>query len=111
MDAVHTLRWGNIVIRNCTDDGELLEPKTKAEYKNMKLDLWLVMDLHSFSENNDIYPVLKCPQCENMKSIASQRGGSLEDEERVCHTVLCRYCADSEEPRFPPAVRQEDLSA
>ena len=61
--------WGGCIIKNCDDNGELLEFKIKSEYddfqKESKRKLWLYMKLKVFRLNRlDLYAVFCCPECE-----------------------------------------------
>lgn len=49
------LPWACILIKNCDDVGELLNFKTKQEYKDQTRSMWLLLKLHLFRDNVSIF--------------------------------------------------------
>ena len=60
-----------MVVKNCDDEGKLLEFKSKTEYSSYGKELWLNLELKIFRENGDLYPVFCCPECPSMRNIKS----------------------------------------
>ena len=68
----HFLPWGAIVLKNCDQEGNLLNFDTLNTYKHQQLPLWIVLTLYLFKDaQNMIYPIFKCEHCETMNVIDS----------------------------------------
>ena len=63
--------WGSVVVKNCDDDGKLLEFKSKSEYSRSEKSLWLNLKLKLFRDNGELFPVFCCPECPSMKGFLS----------------------------------------
>ena len=63
--------WGSVVVKNCDDDGKLLEFKSKNEYSRSEKSLWLNLKLKLFRDNGELFPVFCCPECPSMKGFLS----------------------------------------
>ena len=66
---IFDIAWGGCIIKNCMDNGELLEFDKKSDYeeflKQKKKQLWLCLPLKVFRfEEVELYGVYCCPECE-----------------------------------------------
>ena len=70
-DNLFKTPWASVVVKNCDDEGKLLEFKSKTEYSSCGKELWLNLELKIFRENGDLYPVFCCPECPSMRNVKS----------------------------------------
>lgn len=63
--------WGSVIVKNCDEDGKLLEFKSKTEYSSSLKSLWLNMPLKVFRADGDLFPVFCCPECLAMRDFMS----------------------------------------
>ena len=47
--------WGSVIVKNCDEDGKLLEFKSKTEYSSSLKSLWLNMPLKVFRADEDLF--------------------------------------------------------
>ena len=52
------LPWANILIKNCSSDGDFLSFSTIKEYKEQGQSLWLLLKLQFFRDNSGLYTVI-----------------------------------------------------
>ena len=85
-----TVPWG-LVLRNCLNDGELLEHMTIKEYRTINRPLWLFLKLRVFSDSEGVFPVLVCPQCPEMISvftISTRQERVLVERTQCIHSIV-----------------------
>ena len=63
--------WGTVIVKNCDDEGKLMEFKSKTEYSKSEKSLWLNLQLKMFRDNGELFPVFCCPECPSMKGFQS----------------------------------------
>ena len=90
------LPWGGAIVRNCLENGEVLNFKTVKGYEIFKKEsnrqFWLVLPLKVFRHSNSLFGVYCCPQC---KSMAGTEELSTDQDpvqilSRVCvHSKVC----------------------
>ena len=85
-----TVPWG-LVLRNCLNDGELLENMTIKEYRTINRPLWLFLKLRVFSDSEGVFPVLVCPQCPEMISVftvSTRQERVLVEKTQCIHSIV-----------------------
>ena len=87
-DNLFKTPWASVVVKNCDDEGKLLEFKSKAEYSSCGKELWLNLELKIFRENGDLYPVFCCPECPSMKNVSSL---NIDCEREQFLPLLCLH--------------------
>ena len=99
--TIFAVPWCAALIRNCSNNGQLLEFKTVKEYENHVKDggekLWLYLPLKIFRSNDNLFAVFCCPQCETMAgtSSLSMNQDPLQIAARVCiHSKVCSTLID-----------------
>ena len=63
--------WASLILKNCKDNGELLEFKTIKEYKESRKQLWLILSLKVFRYRDMAFPIFCCSECEDMKMVSN----------------------------------------
>ena len=61
--------WGQVILKNCQNDGKLLEFDTISQFKESRKQLWLMMTLKVFRFQDYAFPIFCCSQCDEMKMI------------------------------------------
>ena len=93
---VFQVPWGGAVIRNSSSSGEILQFRTVKDYEIFKREqnksMWLLLPLKVFRNNNSLFGVYCCPQCEKMKGTEMLKidQNPLEILARLCvHSKVC----------------------
>ena len=83
---VHKLPWGIVAIRNCDEDGNLLTPKSIQDYKTNQKNLWLILELALFRQNNGEFSVWCCTECPSMREIKNL---GVQNSEENLRPYIC----------------------
>ena len=65
------LPWASVVVKNCNEDGELLQFKTMKSYRDQGQSFWVLLKLSIFRDNLGLFHVLACFNCESMKGVGA----------------------------------------
>ena len=63
--------WASLILKNCKENGELLDFKTIKEYKDSRKQLWLLMSLKVFRYRDMAFPIFCCSECDDMKMVSN----------------------------------------
>ena len=63
--------WGGLIVRNCEEDGKLLEFRNIAEFETFRKEerrsMWLYLKLKVFQFNaSELFGIFVCPECASM---------------------------------------------
>ena len=99
--SFHILPWPFMVVRNCDDEGELINFKTVTEFKKQNQPLWLLLKLLFFWENGNKIYIFHCSDCHQMKGIddfqTSQTDGIMKQFQCIHSLAAGKLLADAEE--------------
>ena len=108
------LPWANILIKNCSSDGDFLSFSTIKEYKEQGQSLWLLLKLQFFRDNSGLYTVLVCPECDSMKSVGDfcleQPRNDIE-QLRCIHSKAAEYLLGNYDDHWilPPPSDDDEM--
>ena len=80
------LPWASVVVKNCNEDGELLQFKTMKSYRDQGQSFWVLLKLSIFHDNLGLFPVLACFNCESMKGVGDF---CLDQDRDVVEQLKC----------------------
>ena len=63
--------WASLILKNCKENGELLDFKTIKDYKESRKQLWLLMSLKVFRYRDMAFPIFCCSECKDMKMVSN----------------------------------------
>ena len=93
------LKWGAVVLRDCSEQGDFLTFKGVKEYKEKHQqgqNQWLLLKLQLFIDQGETYVIFQCPKCPAMIDIDAL--GCKQDRQgmqelRCMHSIVCQELA------------------
>ena len=107
--------WGGAILRNCFSTGQLFKIRAVKEYevkkKEINRQLWLFLPLKVFRNQDTLYGVYCCPQCETMAGTdqLSIDQDPIQIASRVCeHSKVCSTILDDWRTVWDITILPED---
>ena len=68
---IYTVPWGQVILRGCDEEGDLLIFKNSKQYKDYGKELWIQLQVVMLRDQAGLYAVYACPQCDSMQGVES----------------------------------------
>ena len=90
--------WGGCVIKNCNEDGDLVEFSSIVDYekflKTNRKQMWLYLNLKVFKFNGlELFGVFVCPECDSMAAIEELQAS--QEPENIRSRLCLHSCVAS----------------
>ena len=84
----YTLPWGQVIVRGCDEEGELLYFRNAKCYKAYGRALWIQLQVAMFRDSMGLYAAYVCSECESMQGVESL---TMDTDRAAIHDMVCLH--------------------